>query len=284
MGLLRDAFMKWLLEDAPHGDLTSELLIPRDCKVKAAVIAKSSGVVACIEDLSEVLELLGIRVECRVRSGQDFKAGDVLMFLEGSARSILLVERTLLNLLSYIFGVATSTRTLLNKVRMVNGRVRLAATRKVPPGLRYLVKRAVAYGGGDTHRFSLSDAVLVKDNHIAILGGVANAVKTARERASFMHKVEVEVKSLEEAIEAVEAGADIIMLDNMSVEECSNVLNELKRRGLRDKVIIEVSGGIGFDNITDYAKLDVDVISTSRITMNPERVDISLEVLEVLGN
>jgi len=205
------------------------------------------------------------------------------MFLEGSARSILLVRRTLLNLLSYLFSVATSTRTLLDKVGMVNGRVRLAATRKVPPRLSYLVKRAVAYGG-DTHRFSLSNAVLVKDNHIAILGGVANAVKTAREKASFIYKVEVEVKSLEEAIEAVESGADVIMLDNMSVEECSNVLNELKRRGLRDKVIIEVSGGIGFDNIADYAKLDIDVISTSRITMNPERVDISLEVIEVLGN
>jgi nicotinate-nucleotide pyrophosphorylase (carboxylating) len=155
----------------------------------------------------------------------------------------------------------------------------------LPPAISSWIKvyglEVVVYSGGDTHRFSLSDAVLVKDNHIAILGGVANAVKTARERASFIYKVEVEVKSLEEAIEA---GADVIMLDNMSVEECSNVLNELKRRGLRDKVIIEVSGGIGFDNIADYAKLDVDVISTSRITMNPERVDISLEVIEVLGN
>jgi len=282
MELLREVFVKWLLEDAPHGDLTSELLIPRDCKVKAVVIAKSSGVAACIEDLCEVLELLGIKVECKIRSGQEFNYGDVLMFLEGSARSILLVERTLLNLLSYLFGVATSTRNLLNKVRVINKNVRLAATRKIPPGLRYLVKKAVAYGGGDTHRFSLSDAILVKDNHIAILGGVSNAVKTAKEKASFMHKVEVEVKSLEEAIEAIEAGADVIMLDNMSVEECSNVLNELKRRGLRDKVIIEVSGGIGFDNIADYAKLDVDVISTSRITMNPERVDLSLDVIEVI--
>ena len=147
--------------------------------------------------------------------------------------------------------------------------------------MRYLVKKAVACCGGDTHRLSLSDAILIKDNHLKIVGDVEKAIRLIKERASFIHKVEIEVTDVDEAIKAAKAGADIIMLDNMSVNEVRKVIEKLKELGLRDKVVIEVSGGITPKNVAEYAKLDVDVISMSYITMNPERVDLSLEVVEV---
>ncbi|MEM0085275.1 MAG: carboxylating nicotinate-nucleotide diphosphorylase [Candidatus Methanomethylicia archaeon] len=280
--LLFKSFIDWIFKDAPHGDLTSNLLIPRDCMVKAIIIAKSSGVAACVEEISEVLEKFGLKIHINVKSGQKFSVGDEIMVIEGSARNILLIERTLLNLLSYLFGVATSTRIFIEKARMVSSKVRIASTRKFPPGLGYLAKMAVNYGGGDTHRFSLSDAIIIKDNHLAIIGDLCEAIKIAKSKVSFIHKIEVEVRSLNEAILAVESGADVIMLDNMSVEEVSKVIEELKVRGLRDKVLIEVSGGINIDNIIDYAKLDVDIISTSKITMNPVSIDLSLEIVNVL--
>ncbi|MEM3615252.1 MAG: carboxylating nicotinate-nucleotide diphosphorylase [Candidatus Methanomethylicia archaeon] len=277
-----DLFMSWIREDAPFGDLTSEFLISRDCMVKANVIAKSNGIAACLEYFSKVLCGLGFKVYTRISDGCEFKSGDVIMEIEGNARDLLLIERTLLNTLSYLFGVATCTRRFLDKIRSVNPNVKLAATRKIPPGFRFLVKRAVACGGGDTHRFSLSDAILIKDNHLAILGDVVKAVKLAKSKASFIHKVEIEVNNIVDAIKAVESGADIIMLDNMSVEDASKVIEILKIKGLRDKVIIEVSGGINLENVVDYAKLDINTISTSRITMDPIHVDLSLEIVEII--
>lgn len=280
--LLVQDFIRWLREDSPFGDLTSELLIPKGVRVRAVVIAKSEAIAACVEDLAEALNALGVRVTKLVPSGTPLKPRDVVMELVGEARKLLLVERTLLNLVKYLFGVATTTRTFVEEARRANPRVRVAATRKVIPGLRYLAKKAVRAGGGDTHRFSLSDGVIIKDNHLAVIGDVSRAVKLAREGVSFMHRVDVEVQSLEDAIKAAEAGADVVMLDNMSPEQVRGVVEELRRRGLRDRVIVEVSGGITPENLREYASLDVDVISTSYITMNPVRVDVSLEFVEVV--
>jgi len=280
--LLVQDFIRWLREDSPFGDLTSELLIPKGVRVRAVVIAKSEAIAACVEDLAEALNALGVRVTKLVPSGTPLKPRDVVMELVGEARKLLLVERTLLNLVKYLFGVATTTRTFVEEARRANPRVRVAATRKVIPGLRYLAKKAVRAGGGDTHRFSLSDGVIIKDNHLAVIGDVSRAVKLAREGVSFMHRVDVEVQSLEDAIKAAEAGADVVMLDNMTPEQVREVVEELRRRGLRDRVIVEVSGGITPENLREYASLDVDVISTSYITMNPVRVDVSLEFVEVV--
>ncbi len=279
--ILAKKILEWIGEDAPFWDLTTEALVPRDARVDAVIRVKTPAVAACVEDVAEALKVLGIEAVAYVVDGSEIKPGTVIMALRGRARDILYVERTILNILMYTLGVATTTREFVKRVRKVNERVRIAATRKVPPGLRALAKRAVEAGGGDTHRLSLSDAILIKDNHIAVVGSVSKAIELAKKRRSFIHKIEVEVSSLEHAVEAARAGADIIMLDNMKPREVAEVIEHLKRLGLRDKVTIEVSGGITLENVEEYAALDVDVISTSILTMNPFKVDLSLDIEEV---
>ncbi len=273
-------FLRFLREDIPFWDLTSELLIPEDIDVRAEVIAEEDGVVAFTEELSSFLKGMGIKTRF-IRSGSRIRDGDVIMELRGKARRILLVERTALNLLARACGIATKTARVVEKVRKINPRVRIACTRKTTPGLRYLEKRAVMAGGGDTHRLSLSDMVLIKDNHLAIVGGVEEALRRAK-NAGFAFKVEVEVSTPEEAVKAAEAGADVVMLDNFRPEEVERALSMLKAEGLREKVLIEVSGGIGEDNVIDYAKFDVDVISMGELTCGARPLKMSLEVREVI--
>lgn len=280
--LLAEKIMEWVMEDAPHGDLTSEILVPRGLRVKAVVKANEPGVAACTEDVAEALRILGLNAVAVKRGGEEFGRGDALLYVEGEARLVLLLERTLLNMLSLLSGVATTTRLFVERARQANPRVRVAATRKVPPGLATLVKKAVEAGGGDTHRFSLSDAILIKDNHLAIVGSVGEAVRRARSLASFIHRVEVEVESVEAAVEAAEAGADVVMLDNMTPSQVKEALAELERRGLRDRVLVEVSGGVTLENIGEYAALGPDVISTSSITLKAKPIDLTMEVLEVI--
>ena len=280
--ILAKRILEWVEEDAPLGDITSEYLAPEGTKVEAAIIAKSEGVVACLNDIVQALRVLGIDSRTLVREGESIRGSQEIAILRGGAKRILLLERTVLNVLSILFGIATKTKRFVEMVRRVNPRVRVAATRKTIPGLRELSKKAVAIGGGDTHRLSLSDAILIKDNHIALVGGVERAIELARSRKSFVHKVEIEVSNIEDALKAARLGVDAILLDNMGVEEVAQVLSELSRLGLRDKVIVEVSGGIDEDNIVEYAKLGPDVISTSSITMRPDKVDLSLEILRVI--
>jgi len=275
-------FLEFLEEDIPFWDTTTEALIPRNTAVRAQVIAKQRGVVACVEDVAHFLRKLGLEVKELTRDGETVDRGSPVLEVIGDARTVLAVERTILNILMHCSGVATEVRKLVEIVKRVNPRVRVAATRKTLPGLRYFEKKAVAVGGGDTHRLSLSDAILIKDNHIRIVGGVEEAVKLAKARASFAHKVEVEVSTVDEAVKAAEAGADIVMLDNMPPQEVAKVVDELRRRGLREKVVIEVSGGITAENIAEYAKLDVDVISCGYITLSAKALDMSLEVVEVI--
>jgi len=274
--------LEFLEEDAPYGDVTSELVVPESTVVRAVIVAKSRGVLAGAKFVKMFLERLGIRVLRALSDGAEVEPGSTVMELEGDARTILLVERTILNLLMHLSGVATTTRRLVEKVRRVNPRVRVAATRKTLPGLRLLEKYAVEVGGGDPHRFSLSDMILIKDNHIAIAGSVEEAVRRALSLRSFSKLVEVEARSVNEAVRAAELGADIVMLDNMSPEEVRRAVEDLKKRGLRDRVVVEVSGGITEDNIAEYASADVDVISTSIITMAAKPLDMSLEIVEVL--
>ncbi len=274
--------IEWIEEDSPFGDLTSEILVPRGLTVEASIIAKSNGIAACFNDIASALSILGLNVIMEVSDGEEFREGTVIMRLRGEARKILLYERTILNLMSFLSGIATKTRRLVNIVKNANPRVRVAATRKVVPGLRALVKKAVALGGGDTHRFSLSDAVLIKDNHLAIIGDVEKAVKLAKARASFIHKVEVEVTNPYDALKAARAGADAVLLDNMNPEDVGLTIRLLEEHGLRRQVLVEVSGGIDEDNIVEYASKGPDVISTSAITMRPDKVDLSLEVDRVV--
>ena len=273
--------LRFLEEDMPFWDITTDLLIPDDTMVRARIIAKQACVVACVEDISYFLKRMGLEVRQFVKDGDNVEKGAALLEIVGPARIILGVERLILNILMHCSGIATEVRRLVELVRGVNGKVRVAATRKTLPGLRYFEKKAVLIGGGDSHRFSLSDAVLIKDNHIRIIGDIAKAVKLAKEKASFAHKIEIEASTVDEAIKAAESGADIVMLDNMRPDEVAKVIEELKNRGLRERVLIEVSGGITPHNILDYARLDVDIISCGYITMSSKAVDMSLEVVEV---
>ncbi|MCL7395757.1 MAG: carboxylating nicotinate-nucleotide diphosphorylase [Thaumarchaeota archaeon] len=275
-------FLSFLEEDVPFRDVTTDALIPEDVVVRAHVVAKQSCVVACIDDIVYFLERLGLHVKELVKDGAEVEKGAVLLELVGPARVVLGVERLMLNILMHCSGIATEVRKLVRLVRKVNSKIRVAATRKTLPGLRYFEKKAVLVGGGDVHRYSLSDAILIKDNHIKIIGSVEKALEVVKNKASFVQKVEVETSTIEEAIKAAESGVDIIMLDNMKSEEVAKVVEELKRRGLREKVLIEVSGGITSENILEYAKLDVDIISCGYITMSSRASDMSLEVVEVI--
>lgn len=275
-------FIRWIREDNPHFDLTSDIIIPSNSVVKASVLSKSRAMTACVEEVIEVLKRLDIKTLNYIPSGKLIKENDVVLTLQGNAKKILGIERTLLNLLTYLFGIAYSTHILINKVKKINPKIKVSATRKVIPGLRTLAKKAVLIGGGDTHRLSLSDAIIIKDNHIAIIGEAEKTIEMIKGKSSFIHKIEVEVDNVEDAIKVAEAGVDIIMLDNMSIKEIKETLRILKNKGLRDKVIIEVSGGITVKNIEKYAELDVDIISTSVITMHPYKVDLSMEITEII--
>jgi len=267
--------LRFVEEDAPFGDVTSEALVPRGVSAKAAVIAKQSGVIAGVEEAKALFEHFGVKTEVLKRDGDDVGTGDVIMELAGDARSILLVERTALNVMGRMSGIATEVRRLVEKVKAVNPNVRVAGTRKTL--LKPIDKRAILIGGGEPHRFSLSDAILIKDNHLALVP-LEEAIGRAKE-FSVYKVIEVEVESLEDAIKAARAGADVVMLDNMTPKGISATVEALKREGLRERVRIEVSGGITPENITEYAALDVDVISLGYLTHSVKNFDVSLEVL-----
>lgn len=271
--------IEWLAEDIPFWDLTSSL-IPHDYKCKAVIVARESGVAACTEEASKFLERVGLTVYLVKKSGEEFKEGDILLEIKGSLSKILEVERLVLNILSHTCGIATVTSQAVKRAKKVNPKVRIAATRKTLPGLRYFEKKAVESGGGDTHRFTLSDMILIKDNHLAFFRSIKQAIKYAKSRSGFTRKVEIEVSNPEQAVEAAEAGADIIMLDNFTAAEVATALKMLEERGLRSKVIVEVSGGIHLDNLEDYARLGVDVISIGALTHSVKAIDLSLEVVE----
>jgi len=281
--ILQDMLMRFLSEDVGMEDITTRAVIPEGTEARAQVIVKERAVVAGVEEIRLLFEMLGLKVRRALRDGVEVEPGTTIMEVSGDARTILTAERTALNILMRMSGIATATRRLVEKVREAGLKTKIAATRKTAPGLRYLDKKAVEVGGGDPHRFRLDDAVLIKDNHIAIVGGVDEAVRKARESVSFAKKVEVEVRTLDEALEAARSGADIIMLDNMTVEDVESTLRMLEREGLRDKVLIEVSGGITEENLLQYAKLEPDIISVGSLTHSVKAVDISLEVLGVQG-
>jgi nicotinate-nucleotide pyrophosphorylase (carboxylating) len=268
-----------LYDDVGFEDITTKALIPPDLEIEAEIICKEDGVIAGVELADNIFKEFLIKTSIKRYDGDHVSAGDVVMTLQGDARSIITVERTALNLLMRMSGIASLTSKMVKDVKGVNKEVILAGTRKTTPGLQFFEKDAVRAGGGDTHRYRLDDAVLIKDNHIAVVGSVKGAVERAKNYVSFTKKIEIEVESSADALEAAASGADIVMLDNMSPEEVQNVLEELENAGLREKVLIEVSGGINPGNILEYAEKGVDVISTGYITHSAKALDLSLEVL-----
>jgi len=279
--ILYERLMDFLREDIGMGDITTEAIVPAEVEVQAQIIVKEPAVIAGLYESSLLFEMIDVSFQARVEDGAEVTAGTVLAEIKGRGRSILSAERTALNILMRMSGIATLTRRLVKMIREAGLNVKIAATRKTAPGLRFFDKKAVLIGGGDPHRFRLDDAFLIKDNHIKIAGGIKEAVRRARSAASFSKKIEVEAQTEEEALEAAKYGADIIMLDNMSLEEAERTLKALEAAGLRDKVMIEISGGITETNLLDYARLKPDVISLGFLTHSIRAIDISLEVVEI---
>jgi nicotinate-nucleotide pyrophosphorylase (carboxylating) len=268
-----------LADDIGLGDITVAAIVPPKLTVKAEVVAKEDGVAAGIEEVVFLAEYLGLRVNAKVFDGEKVKNKQVLLQMSGNAQTMLSAERTMLNLLSRMSGIATRTYSLTEKLAKIKSKTRIAATRKSAPGLLYFDKKAVFIGGGDPHRLHLDDMVLIKDNHLAIIGSVEEAVKKAKATVSFTKKIEVEVTSVIDALKAAEAGADIVMLDNFLPKQAKEAGKTLRDAGFSE-VLLEVSGGITSDTLLEYAAAEVDIISLGELTHSVRSLDVSLEIVK----
>jgi nicotinate-nucleotide pyrophosphorylase (carboxylating) len=272
--------LRFIEEDSPFGDVTSDAVIP-DRTCKAVIRAEQEGVIAGISEASALFTYFGIAVAPGKPDGNTVMPNDIILSLTGNARGILLVERTALNIIGRMSGIATRTRKLAGMVSAVNSRCRIASTRKTCPGLRMLDKKAVQLGGGDPHRMSLSDGILIKDNHL-VLVPLTEAIRSSKAVSAY-RKIEVEAETPRDALTAAQEGADIILLDNMAPRQVQETLTDLKRAGLRDRVIIELSGGIDETVLPEYAALDVDVISMGALTHTVKNFSVTLEILPGTG-
>jgi nicotinate-nucleotide pyrophosphorylase (carboxylating) len=266
-----------LAEDLASADVTTEALVPSRVKGKASILVKRDGVLAGMDAAKEVFRQVdpSLQFKALVKDGAKVGKGKVVATIEGKMASMLKSERTALNFLQHLSGIATETARYVDAVS--GTKTIITDTRKTIPGLRLLEKYAVRAGGGRNHRLNLGDGVLIKDNHLAALRssgvGLGEAVKKARKRAPRAMKVEVEVESVKQAREALSAGADIIMLDNMNVRDMRRVVELVQGRAL-----LEASGGITLDNVRSVAEAGVDLISVGALTHSAKALDISLEV------
>jgi nicotinate-nucleotide pyrophosphorylase (carboxylating) len=279
---VRESLFNFLREDIGTGDVTSNSIIPYDTYARAQIIckAKKTTVVCGLEEASMIFDMCKCKTKTLVRDGSLIKNGSIVMEIIGKALSIMKGERTALNLIMRMSGIATETRKFIASIDDRPSTVRIASTRKTAPGLRFFDKKAVAIGGGETHRMRLDDMVLIKDNHISLVGSAEKAVKQARKNIGSSIKLGCEARTKEEAISALNAGADIIMLDNFSPMQVTMTMDELSKRGIRNKAKVEVSGGIKLRNVKSYAKAKPDIISIGYLTHSPKAVDFSLEVIE----
>ena len=265
-----------LAEDEGFGDITSNAVVEDGKVVTGSIVSKDEGILAGIDIIRELFEDYDVKVNFWLKDGTKISKGDILMSFSGDARTILLLERTALNLSMRMSGVATAANHYVDLVKDYD--VRVAGTRKTSPALGKFDKYALKVGGADTHRFGLDDMVLIKDNHIATCKSPLDALLKAKENTSFSKKIEIEVESLDDAIECVKNGADIVMLDNMGPTEVENVIAELEKLDIRHNSLIEVSGGITEKTIMDYAKLGVDIISIGALTHASRSLNFSLNI------
>ena len=270
---IKKELLRFVSEDIQSGDVTS-VLLPKK-KIKAKIISREYGVLAGVRFAREIFRLKGCHARITKKDGAKLKPNQVILEVSGDARIILSCERTALNLLSRMSGIATQTNLLVSKIRKINRKTRLYSTRKTAPGLRFFDKEAVKIGGGHKHRMSLDDMVMIKDNHLLVSNSIENIIKNARKQ----HKrVEVEVENQSDAVLAANYGATIVMLDNFSPARIKKTISALQKKNIRNKVKLEVSGGINSKNISAYAKTDVDIISVGSITNYVKGLDLSLEV------
>jgi nicotinate-nucleotide pyrophosphorylase (carboxylating) len=265
-----------LEEDIGPGDITTLNTVPRESVGKGLFRAKKDGVVAGLVLIQKIFSLLddAVKVRCLARDGDAVARGKVVAEAEGPVRALLMGERTALNFLQRLSGTATLTRSYVEAVK--DFPCKLIDTRKTTPGFRTLEKYAVRMGGGTNHRFGLYDAALIKDNHIAAAGSITGAVKQVRRQSPFMAKVEVECTNLDEVREAIAAGADVIMLDNMNIQQMAEAVQVIDKRAW-----IEASGGITMETLREVAATGVDFISVGALTHSAPAVDFNMKIAAV---
>ena len=270
---IKKELLRFISEDIQGGDITS-VLLPKK-KIKAKIISRQEGVLAGVKFAGDIFRLKGCNVKIIKKDGVKLKSNQIILQISGNAGTILSCERTALNLLSRMSGIATQTNFLISKIRKINRKTKLYSTRKTAPGLRFFDKEAIMIGGGHKHRMSLNDMVMIKDNHLLVTNSMEGIIKNGRKQ----HKhVEVEVENQRDAILAASSGATIVMLDNFSPVQIKKTITALQKEKLRNKVKLEASGGINSKNISAYAKTGVDIISVGSITNSVKSLDLSLEV------
>lgn len=271
--LLEPVVRRALEEDLGRaGDITSNSVIPADARARVVMAARETGIIAGLDAAELAFKLVDSTVTVRrlKADGAEVRKGDEVMQVEGIARSLLAAERVALNFVGRLSGIATLTAKMVKAVG--NHKARICSTRKTTPGLRALEKYAVRAGGGANHRLGLDDAILIKDNHIAIAGGVTVALRRAKENAGHMVKIEIEVDTLDQFREALDEGAHVIMLDNMSLEDMSAAVQLNKGRA-----VLEASGGVTLERIPHIAATGVDMISSGAITHSAPNFDVGLD-------
>ncbi|MFL6497292.1 MAG: carboxylating nicotinate-nucleotide diphosphorylase [Nitrososphaera sp.] len=272
---IREVLANFLQEDIGAGDITSDTIIPVDLKANAEILSKSRSAIVCgLEEASILFDICGCKTEVLVEDGSKVLNGTTVMNVSGCARAILKTERTALNLIMRMSGIATETRKIADLAKGVT----ILATRKTAPGLRYFDKKAVVLGGGSPHRMRLDDMVLIKDNHLALSSDPEECIRLSRKKIGSSIKIECEAKSKEEALKVVSAGADLVMLDNFTPELARKTIEQITKMGKRKDVMIELSGGINQKNIQDYLQAKPDFISLGSITHSPRAADFSLEI------
>ena len=276
---LRESLIKFLREDIGQGDLTSEYLVDEDSKSTSFITCKSEfAVVAGLEELRTLFDICNCESKALVNDGDSVRKGRKVMTITGNSKSILKAERTALNLLMRMSGIATDTKKFVDIVRNVSSDIKITGTRKTAPGLRFFDKKAIELGGGHAHRNTLSEMILIKDNHLAVTNSIRHSISTARAKSSNYTMIECEVCNTRQSIEAIKSGADIIMLDNFSPKEAHRTISYLRRSGLRGKIQVEISGGVNLSNIKDYASALPDMISVGSLTHSSKSIDFSMEI------
>jgi len=279
---VRESLINFLIEDIGTGDITSNTTLSPSTCARAQIVCKTedTAMVCGLKEAGMIFEICDCRNHSLVKDGTIVEKQTIVMDITGKALSILKAERTALNLIMRMSGIATETKKFVDAVDAYKDSIRIACTRKTVPGLRFFDKKAVFIGGGDTHRMALDDMVLIKDNHIFFSESVEKSVKLARQNVGSSIRVECEVTTLDSAIAAIKAGADIIMLDNFSPSEVSRTIKEITKKGIRKRAKLEVSGGISLQNVKSYAKSRPDIISIGHLTHSPEAINFSLEMIE----
>jgi nicotinate-nucleotide pyrophosphorylase (carboxylating) len=278
----RGAIIKFLEEDIGTGDITGNSVIPAHKIINAIVICNdlNKSITCGLDEAQMVFDVCNCNARIAIEDGSSVSKGDIVMSIDGEARSVLKAERTALNLIMRMSGIATITRAFVKRVEKYGSKVRIAGTRKTAPGLRYFDKKAITIGGGYSHRMRLDSMVLIKDNHLSVVESIERSVQMAKSNVGSAVKIECEVKTAEEAICAAKSGANVIMLDNFTPSEAAKGVRAIRGLNIPNDVEIEVSGGINLSNIKEYVKAQPNIISVGYLTHSPKAIDYSLEIVK----